>query len=121
MPVINFDYTDNLNIKNKVKEFLPEIHLTLVELIQTSLYSCRSTTQEHHDYLIGNGDEKNAFIQLSIRILPGRTSEQKSVLGKTLLKKLKHFFSQEINDFNIQCRVYLTETDQPQYYGLGQD
>jgi len=121
MPVVNFDYTSNLNIKNKVKEFLPEVHSTLVKLIQTDLHACRSTIQEHQDYLVGNGDANNGFMQMSIRILPGRTDEQKSILGNNLLKKLKDIFSQEINNFNVQCRVYITEVDKPQYYGLGLD
>lgn len=121
MPVTNFEYTSNLKIKGKVKNFLPEVHQTLVELIQTDLKTCRSVIQEHQDYLVGNGDALNGFIQMSIRILPGRTDEQKSLLGNSLLKKLKQAFAQEIKDFNVQCRVYLTEVDKPQYYGLGQD
>ncbi len=35
MPVIHFEYTNNLAIENQVNNFLKEVHSTLVEIIKT--------------------------------------------------------------------------------------
>ena len=118
MPVVHFEYTNNLAIDNQVNSFLKEVHTTLVEIIKTDLFTCRSTITCHSDYLIGNGDSRNAFIQLSIRMLPGRSKETKDKLGHQLLAMINHVFSQEITKQETQVRVYLTEVDRDYYYGL---
>lgn len=118
MPVVCFEYTDNLAIDNQVHGFLKETHAELVEIIKTDLLTCRSTITRHQDYLIGNGDPNNAFIQLSIRMLPGRSKEIKNQLGHQLLAMIKQTFNKEIEKNETQIRVYLTEVEKDYYYGL---
>ncbi len=118
MPVIHFEYTNNLTIENKVNSFLREIHSTLVEIIKTDLLTCRSTITCHQNYLIGDGDPRNAFIQLSVRMLPGRSKETKDKLGHQLLTMIKHVFAKEIVKCETQIRVHLTEIERDYYYGL---
>jgi 5-carboxymethyl-2-hydroxymuconate isomerase len=118
MPVVSLEYTNNLAIGAQVKPFLKEVHNILVEIIKTDLLTCRSTITCHEDYVIGDSDPRNAFIQLSIRMLPGRSKETKDELGHRLFTMIKQAFSKEIEKHTTQVRVYLTEVDRDYYYGL---
>jgi 5-carboxymethyl-2-hydroxymuconate isomerase len=118
MPVIHFEYTSNLTIEGQVNDFLKEVHAALVKIIKTDLLTCRSTINCHEKYLIGDGASDNAFIHLSIRMLPGRSKEVKDELGNQLLTIQRETFSDEIARHNTQTRVYLTEVDRDYYYGL---
>lgn len=118
MPILNFEYTDNLKIDLKIKSFLLVVHDILVKEIKTDLRTCRSSISKISDYMIGDGDPNNAYIILRIQMLPGRTDEIKNRTGKILLDKIHSDFSDEIKKYDTQVRVYLTETDKKHYYGL---
>ncbi len=118
MPIINFEYTNNLKIDSKIKLFLLETHDILVQEIKTDLRTCRSSITKIYDYIIGDGDSNNAYIILRIQMLPGRTDDIKNHVGKILLEKIHNDFSEEIKKHDTQVRVYLTETDIKHYYGL---
>lgn len=118
MPVIHFEYTNNLSIEKQVKPFMVEVHRALVSIIKTDLMTCKSAMTCHQDFLIGDGAENNAFIQLNIRMLPGRSKETKDELGHQLMKMIKENFAKEIEAHVTQIRVCLTEIDRDYYYGL---
>lgn len=118
MPILNFEYTNNLNIDEKIKPFLLETHEILVREIKTDLQTCRSSISKIADYIIGDGNPNNAYIILRIQMLPGRTDEVKNRTGQLLLEKIYHDFADKIKQHDTQVRVYLTETDIQQYYGL---
>ena len=118
MPIINFEYTANLNIDTNIKPFLLETHHILVNEIKTDLKTCRSTINKCTNYVINDGNSNDAFILLRIQMLPGRTDEIKNKLGKILFEKINTFFADEIKKYDTQVRVYLTETDIKHYYGL---
>ena len=118
MPILNFEYTDNLKIDSKIKSFLLETHDILVQEIKTDLRTCRSCISKISDYIIGDDNPNNSYIILRIQMLPGRTDEIKNRTGNILLEKIHHDFSDEIKKYDTQVRVYLTETDKKHYYGL---
>lgn len=118
MPIITIEYSSNLSIDKKIRPFLLETHQILVDEIKTDLRTCRSNIIKCENYVIGDGDPRNAFIVLSVRMLPGRTDEIKNRTGKILLQKIHKDFTDEIKKYDTQVRVYLTETDKSHYYGL---
>ena len=118
MPILNFEFTDNLKIDAEIKLFLLETHSILVQEIKTDLRTCRSSIAKISDYVIGDGNPNNAYIILRIQMLPGRTDDIKNRLGKILLEKIHNDFSSEIKKYDTQVRVSLTETDKKHYYGL---
>lgn len=118
MPVTLFEYTDNLVICGKIKPFLLQAHKSLVAIIQTDLPTCRSTITKHQDYVVGDGAPENAFIQFSVRMLPGRSEATKQELGNHLLISIHDTFGGEIARLKTQVRVCLTEVDLNHYYGL---
>lgn len=118
MPILNFEYSSNLNLDQKIKTFLLETHLILVDVIKTDLLTCRSSIDKRENYVIGDDNKKSAFIVLRIQMLPGRSDEQKDHLGNLLVKKIKDDFHEIIRKYDTQVRVYLTDTDMRYYYGL---
>ena len=120
MPVINFSYTNNLSLESKIATFLPQLHQTLVAMVHTDLYSCRTTINKVTDFYIGDGDQANAYIFLQINLLPGRSDALKDKLGKELYKQINDFFAAEIALCKTQVRVYLQEVDAQFYFGLPQ-
>jgi 5-carboxymethyl-2-hydroxymuconate isomerase len=120
MPVINFSYTNNLALESKIATFLPQLHQTLVTMVHTDLYSCRTTINKVANFYIGDGDQANAYIFLQINLLPGRSDALKDKLGKELYQQLNDFFASEIAECKTQVRVYLQEVDTQFYFGLPQ-
>lgn len=118
MPVINFEYTDNLLIDAQVKSFLAEVHHVLVDIIKTDLLTCRSTITRHQNYVLADTASDHAFIQLSIRMLPGRDKATKDKLGEKLLAMIHETFAAQIKAHQTQIRVYLTEVEREYYYGM---
>ena len=120
MPTIHFEYTDNLKIADWLKLFLQEVHSLLVQTIKTDLATCRSLIVCHNDYVVGDGNSNNAFIQLTIKMLPGRDDDIKHKLGNLIFEKIQKTFEKEISGLTTQVRVYLQDTDIAHYYGLNQ-
>ena len=118
MPTLRLEYTDNLKIQNKLQLFFKIIHAELVNLIKTDLDTCRSLVTAYSDYCVGNGSPENAFIQITIHILPGRSEELRKKLGAALFEKLNTYFHEEIARLKTQVRVYVQETDLAHYHGL---
>jgi len=118
MPTLRFEYTDNLNIAHKLKSCFQEIHYILVDLIKTDLVTCRSLITCYQNYVAGDGNDKNAFMQLTITLLPGRTDALKQELGNTLFEKISQTFSEEISQCRTEIRVYIQEAVTGHYFGL---
>ncbi|OGT36163.1 MAG: hypothetical protein A3F11_09750 [Gammaproteobacteria bacterium RIFCSPHIGHO2_12_FULL_37_14] len=92
MPILNFEFTDNLKIDSSIKSFLLETHNILVQEIKTDLRTFRSSIAKISDYVIGDGNPNNAYIILRIQMLPGRTDDIKNRTGKILLEKIYMIF-----------------------------
>lgn len=118
MPTLRFEYTDNLKLKDKLQPFFKLIHDELVSLIKTDLGTCRSLVTAYSDYRVGDGSSENAFIQVTIHILPGRSEELRKKLGAVLFEKINTYFQEEITQLKTQVRVYVQETDLAHYHGL---
>lgn len=120
MPTAHFEYTNNLNLSSKLPTTLKKIHELLVEIIKTDLHTCRSLITPYTDFFVGDGHVDNAFIQLTVSMLPGRTDVIKHKLGSSLYSLITETFAAEIAHTNTEIRVYLKETDIQHYYGLQQ-
>ena len=118
MPTTRIEYTDNLKIEHKLKPFFEMLHPELVKMIKTDLATCRSLATAYSQYLVGDGSSHNAFLQLTIHILPGRSEALRQELGVFLLEKVKAHFHEALSSLNTQVRVYVQETDLLHYHGL---
>lgn len=117
MPAVQLEFTKNISQGWDPKKLLLSMHYDMVSLIKTDLRTCRSTIICHDDFVIGDASDKNAFVFLTIHILPGRDQTLKEKLGQMLVAKLKDVLSPLFNDLDIQYRVYVRETDNSLYFG----
>jgi 5-carboxymethyl-2-hydroxymuconate isomerase len=78
MPQITLEHSKNLKL-NDTSKLLLGIHQILAENLPTDIESCKSRIITHNNFLVGTNPE-NAFLYLSIHILPGRIDE---VINKT--------------------------------------
>lgn len=113
MPQILFECSDNL-IEKDLKSFLHQTHLILCEGLPTKMESCKSKVVRYKDYLVGDGQTDNAFINLAIGILPGRSDEIKKAVINTLQPVLNQAFSESKKRLNLQ--VTLSIYDLPVTY-----
>ena len=116
MPTIKILYTDNIDISVKLNDFTKATHAKLVKIIATDIDTCRTLVYPCPDYKVGLESKYDAYIQLEIAILPGRSAELRKKLGQTLLQDLKELCSG--NSVSIDFRVAVSETDTEFYFGL---
>ena len=103
MPHFVLEYTDNIYERSNVKPFLKTIHKILIEDKEFRLDQIKSRSIEHNQYYISNGDDKEAFVYLTLSILQGKSAKQKHEIGQKMLVSLEEYFNKSIR--NLNCRI----------------
>ncbi len=119
MPTIKIFYTANINITNKLDDFTKATHTKLIDIIVTDIDTCRNLVYSCSDYRIGLDSKYDAYIQLEIVILPGRSPALRKKLGETLLHDLREICKGNEVSIDFRVAVSETETDSEFYFGLG--
>jgi 5-carboxymethyl-2-hydroxymuconate isomerase len=104
MPHIFFEYSDNI-IEQDFKPALQEIHNLLAEQLPTKLFSCKSRIIRHENFLIGNGDENNAFVNVAIDVLPGREKDLLKNIAENIIKILQIELRESLSKLDLQLSV----------------
>lgn len=111
MPHLILECSDNIIEKGpQLLNILHDCQRLLVENLPTSLDSCKSRIFRHQEYLLGNGNIKNAFVHLEVRVLKGRSE----TLLKQVAEKLKFcilagLFESQNNDLILKVSVEIIE------------
>jgi len=113
MPQIILECSNNV-IEKDSKSLLLQIHHILTENLPTELRSCKSRVIRHHDFVLGDGNEDNAFVHLSIGVMKGRSHELLSAVASTIMTALKDAFSLSLTKLNLQ--ITLAIQDLPAVY-----
>lgn len=77
MPHLILECSDNIASNIDFNSMFNHLHHYLADTLPTQITSCKSRVNIYDHYFIGNDFEKNLFIHLTIKILPGRTAETK--------------------------------------------
>jgi len=117
MPTIKIFHTDNIDISAKLDDFTKVTHTKLVEIIATDIHTCRTLVYPCSSYRVGLDSKYDAYIELDIAILPGRSPELRKKLGEILLKDLRELCNDN-NGVSIDFRVAVSDTDTEFYFGL---
>lgn len=115
MPHITIEYSANLDEGHDLNPMLHKVHEVLVKTLPASLASCKSRVFKCDDYLVGNGDSQNAFVHMSVKIMPGRTSEIKAEAAGLLLEVMQSIFSDRHKNKIIGYSIEIVELSS-QYY-----
>ncbi len=117
MPLCKLEYTGNIQLPApELTSFFKTLHLSMVDIIQTELASCKSCAVPLPQYCIGDGSNNGGFVLLYIQILPGRDDAQKRQLQESSSDQLKALLKQIGYHEPVQLRVILSEGDKKNYY-----
>jgi len=112
MPHIIFEYSSNIIEKNNLESLFPEIHQLLEQEISAKISECKTRAIEHKSFLVGDANNKeNAFIHLTIKIMPGRSDELKNNLAKEISKKLTSFFIKSKQKLEVKFSIEISELE----------
>jgi 5-carboxymethyl-2-hydroxymuconate isomerase len=109
MPHLLLEFTSNIFEKDNIANLLQKCHSILVNTLPTEIESCKSRAIEHTLYSIGNGDPNNAFVHVSLKILPGRSTETLSKTSEHIMDLLKRHFHESSNKLNLQLTLEIME------------
>lgn len=85
----------------------PELHKYIVKNLPTDISTCKSRVIVYDNYYVAENNN-NEFINITLKILPGRSSEIKEKIGKYLLGYFKEIANKNI-DFNTSVSVEIAD------------
>lgn len=109
MPHLILEYSSNLFEKGKLVDLLPKINDFLTEKLPAELSACKGRAVERDTYCVGNGDPKNAFVHIHLKIMSGRTPEKLNAVGVELMEMLKTYFQHSGKELNLQISIEIEE------------
>ncbi len=111
MPYCILEYTANVIDQFDPKILLGDLHTLIINSGLFELNKIKSRIVKHENFLVGDGDPKNSFIYLQIRILDGRDEEVRKLLSSESLKILERTFPKTLESLNCSMTVEVCEID----------
>lgn len=109
MPHIILEMSANVLEKEVVQGFFSRYHDLLAKHLPAELGGFRSRAIEHATYHVGDGDPKNAFVHMSLKIMTGRTPETLTHVGGLMMDILKEDFSTSLQTLNLHISLEISE------------
>jgi 5-carboxymethyl-2-hydroxymuconate isomerase len=98
MPHTILEYSSNIKEKDNFSDLFKQIHQLLIDKFHANISACKSRAIEYQDFLVGNGEDTNFFVCLTIKILSGRSQEAKNNFTQSLSKILQNHFQESIKE-----------------------
>lgn len=117
MPHLILEYSNNIITTENFNQLFDKLHHLLEKELPTQLSSCKSRCMAHSLFFIGDQDENNAFVHLTIKILAGRADAKKSQIGEKILLLLNDFFRSGADGLNINFSVEIMDLDKNYFKG----
>jgi 5-carboxymethyl-2-hydroxymuconate isomerase len=115
VPQITIEYSANLGTAFQARSFARRVHDHVVATIDTQLASCKTRLVELQETVIGDGSNDNAMIHVDLRILSGRSAEQKRQLGESVMAELGDAVGKPAH-LNLQLTVEIRDLDRDHYH-----
>jgi len=109
MPQMFIDYSDNIQNLDKKKLMLGLNHALFDTGLVGHENDIKTRIKEVSDYLIGLGNNNQAFIFVRLQGLSGRTDEQKNLMTENLSQYLQSFSDYSAQGLEIQLCVEFAE------------
>jgi 5-carboxymethyl-2-hydroxymuconate isomerase len=115
MPQIKLEYSASLSAGFDARAFAGAIHAIVVEIAGADLGSCKTRLVPLDDHVIGDGSADHTMIHVDLRILPGRTEDQKTRLGEAVLAAAVAAIDKPAH-LQLQVTVEVRELDRAHYH-----
>jgi 5-carboxymethyl-2-hydroxymuconate isomerase len=115
MPQIKVEYSAGLGAGFDAHAFTRAIHAIVVEIAGADLGSCKTRLVPLDHYVIGDGSADQAMIHVDLRILAGRTEDQKTRLGEAVLAAAVAAIDKPPH-LQLQVTIEVRELDRAHYH-----
>lgn len=116
MPNILLEYTTNVSDSIEYPKLFTAIHSVLHETAGIRLDNCKSRAIKIDEFYIGDGHPSNAFVQLSISFVAGRSAEIKAGVGDQCLAILKEYYEYSVARLDVQITVEICDIRREAYF-----
>jgi len=111
MPHIIVEYSANLEDSVDVQKLIDDLHQVVVDSGVAEVAAIRTRAKRRDVYRVADGDPKNAFVQVVMRLRIGRSEEMRSKLADALLTATDHNLQRAYMTHNIAITVEMEEID----------
>jgi 5-carboxymethyl-2-hydroxymuconate isomerase len=112
LPHIVVEYSRNLEKSVDIVELLKCVHDTAIATKAFPLEALRTRAAPREQYLIADGNPRNAFLAIVGRIAPGRPAQLRHELGRILFEAVQGYLSEVSRRIPLSITVELHEIDQ---------
>lgn len=118
MPVIRLEVSGQVALPECMHTFWQGLHAQVLESIDTDAASVKSYLAICENFFVADGSKEHGFVMLHLKIMLGRSEEQKQRLGRAVL----HYIQQQFNglpanqQLRLQFRLNLTELCAHSYF-----
>jgi len=111
MPHLTIEYSENLAENIEISKLVRVMHDSAASIEALPLGGLRTRASRREFYLIADGDSSNTFVNVVLRIAPGRSDEVKKQAGEKLFSALKDFFDLFFQSSPIALSLEIQELD----------
>ena len=111
MPHLTVEYSPNLEQRHDVAAILGALSDTLARsgIFRAGGIRVRAYPAVH--WTIADGDSRNAFVAIKLRIAPGRSSTDKQSLGQEVMNTARSLLAREFDESYFSLSLEITELD----------
>lgn len=111
VPHIIVEYSANLESDLDVRRLVDDLHQVVVDSGVADLAAIRTRAERRDVYRVADGDPKNAFVHVTMRLRIGRGEEQRSKLADALLAATDKNLQRAYATHAIAITVEMEEID----------
>jgi 5-carboxymethyl-2-hydroxymuconate isomerase len=115
MPHCIFEYSANIADDPDWHQIILKVHEKLVSTGQFVAEDIKSRVIRHENFVIGNGEQNQSFITLTIQILDRRSDEMKRELAQMASKILIEAFPRSLAEQKCSITVQISEIHRVSY------
>ncbi len=116
MPQISLEYSSNITQKVESALLLGEITSVISAAAEIPVGNFKSRLLRREEYLVGEGDERDAFVHLDVGIFSGRTLDVKRRIGEDCIEYLEEYFSLSAGELSLQITVEIRDMEKEAYF-----
>jgi 5-carboxymethyl-2-hydroxymuconate isomerase len=111
MPHIQIDYTANLEDVVIGKKLVDVIHTITVDSGIFPVWGIRTFARPVQHYRVGNGEVDNGFVNVTVRIAPGRNLALRQRINQELFGVVLQSMDELFKTHRLGCQLEVTEFD----------
>lgn len=115
MPHLILQCSANIQPMPEFQALLGELHRAISELTGVAIVNFKSRAMACESFLVGDGSRVHGFAHLDVRLLRGRSIQQKRQIADAALAILRRHFAHAATTLDLQITVDLLDLDADAY------